>query len=391
MLGGGASIQLGRIFGIRIGASPSWFFVLFVFIYLLSGQFRDALGGSATQAYVVAVLSALAFFLSVIIHELGHAFAARRSGIEVEGVDLWFFGGIAKLSRDSESPGEEFKVAIAGPLATLGVVLVCFAGLTALDGLDRAVEVATLQSGSAGSPAQLLLGFVGGMNALIFVFNLLPAFPLDGGRIARALAWKITGERGRATIIAARLGQFFGYVLIAWGVYTVLVLDDPIGGVWWGVLGWLIAGSARSAAVSARVTDRLEGITVGDVMDREPVTMPAETKLIDAEEHFFARAEWDWYPVVDEGGRFLGVASRDAVAQAISGGMPALTVAELVAADDLLGQSVATTDPLETALGSEPLRRLGAIMAVDGEGRLRGVLTVEQLHRALTAAAPGRP
>ena len=391
MFGEGASIQLARVFGVRIGASPSWFFVLFVFIYLLSDQFREALGGSTTQAYVVAVLAALAFFLSIIIHELGHAFAARRSGIEVHGVDLWFFGGIAKLSRDSESPGEEFKVAIAGPIATLGVVVVCFAGVAALDGLGHAIDVATLESGSAGSPAQLLLGFVGGMNALIFVFNLLPAFPLDGGRIARALAWKITGQRGKATVIAARLGQGFGYLLIAWGAYTVFALDDPFGGVWWGVLGWLIAGSARGAVVSARVTDRLEGITVEDVMDREPVTMPATTKLIDAEEQFFSRAEWDWYPVVDEGGRFLGVARRESVEQAIGSGMPALEISELMDPADPLHHSVATTDPLEAALGSEPLRRLGAIMATDGDGRLRGVLTVEQLHRALTAAVPGRP
>ena len=391
MFGEGSSIQLARVFGVRIGASPSWFFVLFVFIYLLSGQFRTALGGSATEAYVVAVLAALAFFLSIILHELGHAWAARRSGIEVHGVDLWFFGGIAKLSRDSESPSEEFKVAIAGPVATLGVVIACFAAVAAIDGLTGAIDVATLAAGSAGSPALLLLGFVGGMNALIFVFNLLPAFPLDGGRIARAIAWKITGERNRATVIAARLGQGFGWLLIAWGAYTILVLGDAFGGVWWGVLGWLIAGSARGAAVSARVNDRLEGITVEDVMDREPVTMPATTRLLEAEEQFFSRAEWDWYPVVDADGRFLGVARREAVGEAIAAGMPALEIAELMDPADPLGHPVTTTDPLEAALGSEPLRRLGAIMAVDREGQLRGVLTVEQLHRALTAAVPGRP
>ena len=120
MFGEGASIQLARVFGIRIGASPSWFFVLFVFIYLLSDQFRGALRGSTTEAYGVAVVAALAFFLSIILHELGHAWAARRQGIGVHGIDLWFFGGIAKLSRDSESPGEEFKVATAGPIVTLG-------------------------------------------------------------------------------------------------------------------------------------------------------------------------------------------------------------------------------------------------------------------------------
>ena len=129
-------------------------------------------------------------------------------------------------------------------------MILCFAGVAALDGVSHAVDVATLESGSAGSPAQLLLGFVGGMNALIFVFNLLPAFPLDGGRIARAIAWKITGQRGKAHRIAARLGQAFGYLLIGWGVYTALVLGDPFGGVWWACS----AGSspARRAAPRSR-------------------------------------------------------------------------------------------------------------------------------------------
>ncbi|HEV2812993.1 MAG TPA: site-2 protease family protein, partial [Solirubrobacteraceae bacterium] len=315
MFGEGGSIQLVRIFGIRIGASPSWFIILFLAIWLLSGSFQDALGGSSTQAYLVAVGAAILFWVSLLAHELGHAFAARREGIEVQGIDLWLFGGLAKLSRDSRTPGEEFRVAAAGPLVTLLIVALCFGVAVLVVGADRAVDLARLEAGFNPSPVELLVAFLGSMNALLLVFNLVPAFPLDGGRLARALAWRITSDRAKGTIFAARLGQGFGFLLIGWGAYELLSEDGSAGsGLWWIVLGYLIATSARSAVVTARVTDRLEGIRVEDVMDREPLTMPAATTVIEASDRWFAGdGGWDWYPVVDDGGRFLGIAEREAV------------------------------------------------------------------------------
>ncbi len=383
MFGEGRSIQLFRLLGIRIGASPSWFIVVGLFVFLLSGQFQDALGGSTGEAYAVALAAAVLFFLSIVFHELGHALVARRSGMAIEGIDLWFFGGIARFGRDTDSPGEEFKVAAAGPFATLLVVVACFAATAAIDGVGGAVDVATLEAGSATSAAELLLAFVGGMNAIIFVFNLVPAFPLDGGRIARAIAWKVTGNRTKGTVFAGRLGQLFGYALIGFGIYTYVATDDAFGGIWWAVLGWLIAGSAKSAVTAARVSSRLEGLTVGDVMDREPLTVPASTTLIDVEEQFFAKHGWAWIAVVDDGGRLLGVVERDRVQAAIDAGRPVLEVREVLDGD-AAAWGVGTEQPLQAALGSEALRRVGAVMAVDGEGVLRGVLTVEQVQRALS-------
>jgi Zn-dependent protease len=386
MLGEGRSIQLFRLFGIRIGASPSWFVFLFLAIYLLSGSFRDALGGSTNEAYLVAVAAAFGFFLSILLHELGHALQARREGIEVEGVDLWFFGGLAKLSRDSRTPGEEFRVAAAGPAVTLLIAAAAFGGAALLLGGGAAVDVATLQRGSATSAAALLLGWLVTMNAALFVFNLVPAFPLDGGRIARAIAWRVTGDRVRATVLAARLGQGFGYLLIAFGAYQAFVLEDTFGGIWSAVLGWLIAGAARAAAVSAEVGERMSLVTVGDVMDPSPETLPGSTPLLEAEA-WFERTGWDWVGVVDEQtGRLAGLATREGVRAAVDAGRPALAVAETVEP----AGAVAYDQPLETALGAEPLRRLGAVLAVDPEGRLRGVLTVEQVRRALTSAVPTR-
>ena len=180
MLGGGGSIQLGRIFGIRIGASPSWFIVLFVMIFALSGYFSDTLAdSSSTTAYAVAVAGAALFFASLILHELGHAIVARRSGIGISGIDLWFFGGLAKMTRDTSSPGEEFRVAAAGPAVTLVIMAVCL-------GFGASTEAFT-QDGET-TPAQALLGWLAVVNGFLLVFNLVPAFPLDGGRIARAVA-----------------------------------------------------------------------------------------------------------------------------------------------------------------------------------------------------------
>jgi Zn-dependent protease len=378
---GERSIQLVRVAGIRIGASPSWFLVLFFVIWSLSGSFQDTLQSSESEAYVVAVIAAVLFFGSIVLHELGHAFEARRSGMRVEGIDLWFFGGLAKLDRDSESPGEEFRVAAAGPAVTLLLFAIAAAVSATLYGADEVMDVVRLRDGVA-TPVELLVSWFALMNAVLFVFNLLPAFPLDGGRIARAAVWKVTGDRTKGTVAAARLGQGFGFLLIAYGAYQLLA-DDDWSGVWWLVLGWLIAGSAKSAAVSARVTDRLEGVTVGMIMDEHPVTLPASTRLIDAEE-WFERYDADWFAVVDDEGRLLGIAERERIAAAVDAGQPALSAAEVLTP----GEPVGTDQPLEAVIGAEPLRRLGAVMAVDQAGILRGVLTVEQVRRALTTALP---
>ena len=203
---GDGSIQLARLFGIRIGASPSWFVVLFLMIYYLSGVFDTALEGNSNDtAYVVAVIGALLFFVSLVLHELGHALVARRNGIGVSSIELWFFGGLAKLTRDPTSPGVDFRISVAGPAVTLAILVACCGALAAL-GVTDLGEAVTL-SFVTTTPGKGLLSWLAGINLVVLVFNLLPAFPLDGGRIVRAIAWKITGDQNRGTRLAARLGQ----------------------------------------------------------------------------------------------------------------------------------------------------------------------------------------
>jgi Zn-dependent protease len=383
---GTGSIQLARIFGIRIGASPSWFVVLFILIIGLSSSYTDRY--TDTTAYSVAVASAALFFISLTLHELGHALVARRNGIGIAGIDLWFFGGIAKLSRDSASPAEEFRVAAAGPAVTLLIVVVCTAIGVAVAGGDEFRDAVQLTSDP--SPWLALLGWLALVNAFLFVFNLVPAFPLDGGRIARAAAWKVTGDRNRGTRFSARLGQGFSYLLIGGGIY-LLIQSDPFSGLWFIVLGWFLGQAATGAVASSRFSERLDGVTVADVMDTQPVWVPGDTTVLQAQDEFFLRYRWPWFPVADPtSGRFLGLLRQERVDGAVEDGRPAIAVAEVVDARADEEFSVHDDTPIEQLLGSEPLRSLGALMVVDREDRLRGVVTLEQVRRALAAAVPGR-
>ena len=379
---GGSSIRLATIFGIRVGVNVSWFLILFLAIFWLQGPFADELGDDQ-QGFIVAVLTAFGFFGSILLHELGHAVAARREGIEVSGIDLFFFGGMMKMSRETTTPGQEFRVAVAGPLVTLLIIVVGAIAAMALLGADGFWDAARLERTETPGAFELWLSFLVSANVLLLVFNLVPAFPLDGGRIARAAAWKVTGDRGKATRMSAYLGQAFAVLLIGYGIYVLFARDNTVGGLWAIILGYLLGSSARAAIAHSAFTERLKGVTVADIMDSEPVVIPADMTATQAWEDFFLRYQgWPWFAVVEADGRYAGLAHRAAVehaAYAEGGGTP---VRDIAAGRD---DRVRADAPLEVLLGSEPLRRVGALMAVDAEGRLRGVVTMEQVTRALQA------
>jgi Zn-dependent protease len=381
---GGGSIQLARVFGIRIGVDWSWFIVLFLIIWNLSGYYDDVAPGS--NAFVIAVISALLFFLSILLHELGHAWVAIRNGIPIEGIDLWMFGGVAKLGKDADSAGVEFRIAAAGPLVTMVVALVCFGLGAAVSGGSDALHSARFDEDVTGATTAVL-GYLTSINILLLAFNLIPAFPLDGGRIARAIAWRLTGDRNRATRFAARLGRLGGYLMIAAGVALYAGTGDYVGGIWLAFIGWFLAGAARSAEAHADFAGRIEHIRVADVMDNEPVAIAEGASLTAAEHDFFLRYGWPWFPVTDSNGKLVGVVSREAVESVPTGSRDGQLVASVMARDDgSSGLRVRLDEPLENLLGQEGLSRLGAIMAVDGEGVLRGVVTVNAVRRALQGA-----
>jgi Zn-dependent protease len=377
---GGRSIQLARVFGIRIGADASWFVFLFLIILVQSGEYRHQFPGDGGKAFGLAVASAFLFVLSILLHELGHAAVAIRNRIGVVGIDLWMFGGIAKMRRDSGSPGVDFRIAAAGPAVTLAIAAACFAIVAGSVGGANVVDVLTFQrAAGAGTTLAADVCFI---NVLLLAFNLLPGLPLDGGRLLRALIWWRTGDRNRATRAAAAAGRGLAYVVGGLGVYAA-VQGYVSTGISLVFIAMILSQGARSADAQTAVVSRIEHLSVADVMDAEPVSLPADTKLDHALDHFFLRYGWDWFPVVDATGHFLGLATRASLEKVPEEMRPGSSVSEVMATDTRTAFRVRVDEPLEALLGSEALQRLGAIMAVDAEGVLRGVVTIEQVSRAL--------
>jgi Zn-dependent protease len=388
MLGGG-SFTLFHVRGIRIAVDWSWFLILFLLILSASARFGEATDESSTAAgpFALAVASAVGFFGSVLLHELGHAFAARRRGIGITSIQLWMFGGVARLDRESDSPEAEFEVAVAGPVVTLALVVLFYLAGCAIEGFGQFAHVfalaAEFKTEAGVSSIVLLLSWLAVINALILVFNLLPAFPMDGGRIARALIWWRSGDRNRATRIAANMGRGFGYLFVAAG-FVLLATGNVFDGVWLGLIGFMVNGAARGAAMQTALTSRIGDVVVADVMDREPVAIPGDISIERALDEYFLRYRWPWFPVVDAAHRFLGLVQRDRADEVPEVSRASSHVSELVDRDR--GLFVRDDTPLDALLANQNLRRLGALMAVDDEGRLSGVVTVEQVGRALRDA-----
>ena len=384
------SLTLFVVRGIRIGVDYSWFLVLFLIILWLSSFYRSVLDASNSDAvpYLLALASALAFFGSILLHELGHAFVAVRRGIGISEITLWMFGGVARMTRDSDSPGTEFKVAVAGPIVTLAIALACFGIGIAAAGSDEFWKAMRVEEGAETSGILALIAWLASINLLVLVFNLIPAFPLDGGRIARAIAWRVTGDRNRATRAAARLGQGFSYVFI--GVGILLVIEgDLIGGIWLGLIGFILGQSARGAVMQTEFASRIEGIRVADVMDTDPVAIPEDATVERALDEYFLRYRWPWFPVVDAAQHFRGLIERGAADAVPEVSRASSAVRDVFEADSTGTLRVRDDEPLEALLGNDALRRLGAVMAVDADGRLRGVITADQVGRALRNAVGG--
>jgi Zn-dependent protease len=386
----GRGVTLFRVRGIRVAVDFSWFVVLFLIIIWLSAAYRDELGASNgdSEPYLLAVASALLFFASILLHELGHAFVAMRNGIGVSSINLWMFGGVSRLDQDSDTPGTEFKIGIAGPLVTAAIVVLCAAAFLLLASTDQIGDAALTTGNSDLSGAAAVIAWLGGINLLVLIFNLVPAFPLDGGRVARAIAWWRTGSRNSGTRFAATLGEWFGLFLILAGIgYFLVYLGDVIGGIWLAFVGFILRGAARSAIAQTEVTSRSEGVSVADVMDRDPVAIPEEASIEQALDEYFLRYRSPWFPVVDAGKHVIGLVDRST-----ADNVPAIERASASVSDVLARDGGALTvredAPLESVLGNESLRRLGALIATDPDGHIRGVLTVDAIGRALSPQTP---
>lgn len=292
------SFSLGRIAGIRVGVNISVvLIVLLIASGLAFGRFPLLQPGRSTAVYVLAgVVAALAFLASLLAHELAHAVVARRNGVEVEGITLWLLGGVAQLKGRSPSPGADFRIAGVGPLTSLVLsgAFAVLAGLGRLSGLD-------------GLPLAVL-DYLSVINLLLAVFNLLPAAPLDGGRLLRAVLWKRRGDAQSAAITAAKAGRVFGFVLIGLGVLQV-VTGAGLGGLWLALIGLFLTNAAMAEEQEARLSRGLSGVRVRDVM-----TGPAQTADPDATVDRFLHEvalvqRFSTYPLVDADGELVGMAT----------------------------------------------------------------------------------
>ena len=233
-----------------------------------------------------------------------------------------------------------------------------------------------------------MIAWLGGINLVVLIFNLVPAFPLDGGRVARAIAWWRTGSRNSGTRFAATLGEWFGLFLILAGIgYFLVYLGDFIGGIWLAFVGFILRGAARSAIAQTEVSSLIEGVSVADVMDRDPVAIPEEASIEQALDEYFLRYRSPWFPVVDAGKHVIGLVDRPTADNVPAVERTSASVRDVLARDS--GSLTVQEDaPLESVLGNEALRRLGALIATDADGHISGVLTLDAIGRALRPQTP---
>ncbi len=258
-----ASVRIGRIAGIEVGLHWSLAIVFALIVWTLAGQVLPSVVPDQPQSayWIVSSVAGLLFYVSLLSHEMGHALVARRLGVNVDGITIWIFGGVARLRGDAATPGVEARIAIAGPLVSLALAILFGAATFILD--------------ATGGPPLVEGGcaWLAGSNAVLLLFNLIPAFPLDGGRLLRAWLWQRRGDRYRATSGAAWLGRMCAFLMIGVGLLQLLV-QSALSGLWPIFLGWFLMTAARSEEAQVLMRRALTGLRVGDLMSRDPTVAP---------------------------------------------------------------------------------------------------------------------
>ncbi|MFI7439327.1 site-2 protease family protein [Nonomuraea indica] len=369
-----SSIRLGRIAGVPVGLNISVLVIVAILVFGLAfGRFPAVFPGSPTAVYLLAgLVTAVLFLLSLLAHELAHAVVARRHGIDVRRITLWLLGGIAELRGEPRSPGADLKIAVVGPLTSL-VCAVVFAG------------VALLAAAGGGSP--LLVGvfaYLAGVNVLLAVFNLIPAAPLDGGRVLRAALWARWGDRTRAAVTAARAGRGFGYALIAIGFLQV-VMGRGFDGLWLALIGLFLVNAASAEEQQARLGTALHGLRVGDVMSDRLVVADPEERVSTLIEQAVLRHRLSTYPLVDPYGRFAGLVTLNRIRAVPAEARPVTRLRDIAC----------PAEEVPAARPEEPLTELltrmggsadGRAVVIDPGGRLVGLLTPSDVSRIVQTA-----
>ncbi len=369
-VGGPGSLQVARVFGIPIYVHFSWILVFALIAWTLATDyFPDRYPELAVTSYWVRGLAAsLLFFASILLHELGHSLVAIRSGIAIESITLFIFGGVARLASEPRDGRTEFRIAAAGPLVSF-LLAAFFAGVA--------------YSGLFGRASGAVARYLAAVNIVVAVFNLVPAFPLDGGRLLRGVLWRPLGKL-RATRMAAGAGTFFAYFLILSGAINLL-RGAAVTGIWHVALGWFLKEAAVSAYRQVRLDDALEGLVVADVMIRDVMTIPADLPLSEAVREHFGRTGFGAYPVV-RGDAVVGLLClRDVLQQPHEERqVTSVQAAMLPLTQDLTAQP---DEPVTETLGRLGSSAAGRLIVMEN-GRMVGLVTLRAVLRWLAMTRP---
>lgn len=372
-------VRVARLFGIEIIIDQSWLLISFLMSWSFSNVFSDLIRRPRLSdgAYLAMGIAAmLLFFASLIAHELGHSLVAQRKGIQVASITLFIFGGVARIRKEPDSPGDEFQIAIAGPIVSV-VLGGVFLGLGFLLG--------TLGERLVGS----ILMFVGAANLTVAAFNMFPGFPLDGGRILRAAVWRVTGDVVKATKAASVGGQVIAWILIGLGVFTMIVDGDLFRGVWLILIGLFLFNAASSGYQQLLLRRSLRGLTVADLMSADPVSIPGNTRVDESIDSYFLRHRHTAFPVLGFGGQVEGIVTLQHVKDTPREQWPELTIRQVMT--PLAPETSARPDePLAMIFDRLQRNPLGRFVVVD-DGNLRGILSASDLarHFRIRAAVNG--
>jgi Zn-dependent protease len=369
-----ATLSLGRIAGVQVGINWSALAIVVLIVAgLATGQLPSAYPGRSMVEYLAAALVATVLFLaSLLAHELAHAIVARRNGVAVRSIVLWLLGGVAQLEGEPRTPGADFRIAIVGPLTSLGLGVV----FGALGAIAAALAADGLVVG--------VLAYLAGTNILLAVFNLIPAAPLDGGRVLRAALWRRSGNREAAAIIAARAGRFVGFAMVGLGLLLAL-LTGTFSGIWLALIGWFLISAATAEEQQARMGGRLSGVRVADVMTRRPVVADGTMTLADFVDRLAMSHQFSSYPLVDRGGHLTGLVTLNRVR----------AVPYSRRLDTRLRDIACPPEDVPTARPDEPLTALlprmqgcadGRAVVLDEPDRVFGIVSSTDISRALQLA-----
>jgi Zn-dependent protease/CBS domain-containing protein len=367
----GQSIRIGRIFGVQIGLHPSWFVIALIVTYTMAavelpGTYK---GWGEGLYWIVGAVISLLFFASVLAHELSHAVVARRFGLKVRDITLFIFGGAATLEGEPKQPRDEALIAAAGPLTSLAIGAVLF-------GIDVLVDQQEILA---------IVGWLGFINITLGLFNLIPGFPMDGGRILHALLWKIRRDRSVATRNAAGVGRLFGYLLIAGGIFLIFQGANLFTGVWLALIGWFLSNAAESAVAQVSVEHALKGIKVSEVMESDPPSVTPNESVADLVNERLIRGGHRSFLVRHDDGGLAGIVTLSDVRRMPRENWEAARVTDIMTryAD------LATIGPdaeLEAALKLLQEREVNQLPVVTDEGRsVVGLLTRAGILRLIEA------